>query len=264
MKPIIVLYDSIVWRCFAVCAFLVVAGCTKSDPRSWDIQKNHILVYDLVVNMAHDGSGFTESDDRVIEMVINAGEISIKRSSTIEGSSESFGPYVLGVDGSMSGPQILVNPPPLEAELILHIFTPGGLGDGSPPVNWSTVDPQDSVIVDDKIELQQRSEFTFQNSRAVGGSDIEEYALKSTVRLIDNGQIKHMIGMPADRTPELQNTIDNLGRDNLFLFGIVSWNRQDRVTENAKFTYVSAPHPSGTTASIAASKIRQEMIIRRR
>lgn len=264
MKCIKANSDIIVWRCFAVCVVLISAACTDANQRSWDIASTQTLVYDLEVNMAHDGNDFTERDARTIEIVIGAGEVSITRTSSIEATTKNYGPYTLGEDGTIGGPEALVNPPPLEAELILHVFPPGGLGTGALPANWATVDPPDPILVDDKIELQQRSEFTFLALRTVGGIDFEDYELKSTVRLIDNAQLSSMIGSPSERDVDLQDTIDELSRDNLFLFGTVSWNRQDRVTENCDFTYVSAPHAAGTEASIGASEIRQEMTIRRR
>ena len=264
MKCIKTNSDNMAWRCFAVCVVLITAACSDANQRSWDIGSSRTLVYDVEVMMAHDGNEFTERDTRVIEIVIDAGEVSITRTSSIEATSVNYGPYTFAEDGTIGGPETLVNPPPLEAELILHVFPPGGLGTRALPASWATVDPPDSMLGDDKIELQQRTEFTFLGHRAVGGMDFEDYALQSTVRLIDNGRLSDMIGIPSERTIDLQNTIDDLSRDNLFLFGTVSWNRQDRVTENCEFTYVSAPHAAGTEASIGASEIRQEMTVRRR
>ena len=265
MKSIDPGYDSTAWRFSAVCVVIFAAGCSaESNPRSWDLQGTQTLTYELVVNMAHDGRDFTERDERVIEIVIEAGKVSISRSSKIEETKKIYGPYELSADGAIGGPQALVNPPPLEAELILHVFPPGGLGTGELPPKWDTVDPHSALLDDSKIEFQQRSEFALLSSRSVGGSDIEDYSLRSTVRLIDNSQLSLMIGLPSERGDDLKDTINELSRDNLFLFGAVSWNRQDRVTESGEVTYVSAPHPGGTEASIGASDIRQEMTIRRR
>ncbi len=265
MKSTVTSHGSTAWRCLGVCIAVIAAGCSpESNPRSWDAQRAQTLIYDLDVNMAHDGSDFTERDERVIEIVIDGGKVSISRTSRIEGSRENYGPYDLSADGTIGGPEALANPPPLEAELILHVFPPGGLGTGTLPANWGTADPPDALLSDDRIELQQLSEFTLRGNRSVGGSDIEDYALNSTVRLIDNSQLSAMIGPPSERDAELQDTIDELSNDNLFLFGTVSWNRQNRVTEGGEFTYVSAPHAGGTQASIAASEIRQEMTVSRR
>ncbi len=250
-----------------VVPFVSTHGLTAQVSQGWDVITEQEYVYNIVVDMAFDVSEhqFTEQDQRTLTVTIANGQVEFVRESAFEKSSEHFGPYLFSEDGTIS---ILANPPPppndalkippLEAELLLHIFLPPPFQPGLH--SWEVVDPPDALLGDDKIEIQQRTEFQAAGMQFVDGDTWKRFNVRSSLRLIDNDAAVSLIGPPEQRSPEIQQIMQDLGQFGLFLVGTVRWNVDDRVTPQYEATDVPILHSGGTPGSVMTSERHQRLV----
>ena len=258
-------------------AGLLVAGGLEAQTavrlNGWDAKTPQTLTYHIDVDMdcdLDDPTLFHEHDVRKLQVKIGNYRAELVRTSTIESSSEHFGPYAFAADGSLT---LLADDPaqpddqktpPLEAVLLLRVFA-GLPANAQPGTSWTYLDPATSSLRLDKIEVQQESVFTMLSSRSVGGNVQYAIDLAAELKLIETPALSVALGAPADRSPVLAQTIANLESDgNLFLFGTLLWETKSGAslgkTYSADLTYIALPFSGGTRASISRSVYRQHFV----
>ena len=223
----------------------------------WDVTNADSLVYTILKDMNNDSTTFTERDTLTLSISVGSGQAAFILASTFYDTTENFGSFYFAEDGKMTNLPADTLPPPMEAELLMHLFP-------DPPFNpnllvWSVYDPPDSVLEADKITLQQRTDYQAVGDTIISGDTLKIFEIKSYTRLIDNDGLSNFIGPDSLRPPEIQQIVADLGQFNLFLTGTVMWNINRRATTNGQFTYVAIPHPNGTPFSIQSSWLRQEI-----
>ncbi len=254
-------------------AGLFVAGSLQAQIavrlKGWDTSKVQSLTYHIDVDMdcdVDDPTLFHEHDVRKLYVNLGAGKAELTRTSSIEASSEHFGPYGFAADGSLS---LLADDPnepddqktpPMEAVLLLRVWA--GLPVNLAGNSWSYLDPATNQISQDKIEVQQLSSFHHLRTQLVGGMTQYTISLDSYLKLYDNMALSALIGDPADRSPVAAQAVTSLSQDgNLFLFGTLVWETANGAdlgkTAAADLTYIALPFSGGTQDSIANSIYRQ-------
>ncbi|MEO1084523.1 MAG: hypothetical protein AAFY88_09790 [Acidobacteriota bacterium] len=258
------------WLALATSAFAATPQ-TAPEVLGWDTQTQRTLNYHIGVDMdcdPDDASVFREHDIRTLEVTIDAGTVEFVRTSSIELSTEHFGPYAFHDDGSVSllpdDPALPDDQktPPLEAGLLLRVFdkVPRDIERES----WSFQDPETADLAIDKVELQQTSFFTHLATRYVGSSKQYILDLEGHLKIYDNLAVAFMVGPQGQRTPEIEQIVTDLSADgNLFLYGTVTFETQSGraygETVAADLVYVPLPFSNGTRTSISNSVYRQHL-----
>lgn len=246
---------------FTLCAPMALAltapPAAAQVPQGWDVNTCRTLTYRVDVDLFHNGQEFEEFDERIIVISIGNGLVDIVRTSTLEKSSESYGPYAFHSDGSMTVTKPDQAPPPQEAELLLHVLPAGPLDPDA--TNWSILDPPDENLEMTQLALQQRTDYQVDGEHVENGETIKDFSLDSFLRLLDNLFVWGLLGPPGERTPQIQNIISGLEQFNLFMYGTLEWNVTRGVTQRCELTYVPVPHVGGTQGTIDTSILRQHL-----
>lgn len=243
--------------CVVLSLLLPAQRAGAQVPQGWDVDTCRTLTYRVDVDLFHNGQEFEEFDECIIVISIGNGLVDIVRTSTLEKSSESYGPYQLHADGSMTLTKPDQAPPPQEAEMLLHVLPAGPLDPDA--TNWSILDPPDENLEIDKLALQQRTDYQVDGDHTEDGETIKDFNLDSFLRLLDNLFVWGLLGPPGERTPQIQNIVSGLEQFNLFMYGTLDWNVTQRLTQRCEVTYVPVPHVGGTQGTIDTSSLRQHL-----
>ncbi len=247
-------------------------GAFGATHPGWDTQTTRTLNYDITVDMyvdQDDPSVYLEHDNRTLAVSISGGEVEFIRTSTIEASTEHFGPYALHADGSTSFlPDDPAEPddqkePPMEAMLLLWAFDSVPFDDTSGTA-WSFWSQDLTDLPVDQLALRINSRMSVIGTSYVGPDLHIAIEREGDLQLVDNLAMWAVVGSPAERSDEIAPVVAALNEeDNLFLFGSQTFEIPRGSgfgrTVSAEYTYVTIPHSWGTRDTIAVSTLRQHL-----
>ena len=217
---------------FVSVAAVIVLGLAPSTFAAthpgWDTQTTRTLTYQIGVDMyvdQDDPTVYLEHDVRTLVVNIAGGQVDFVRTSVIENSSESFGPYAFHADGSTTFlPDDPTNPddqkePPMEAMLLLWAFDSLPFDDANGTA-WSFWNEDLANVTQDQLALRVNSRLNVTGTSYVGPDLHIALEREGDLQLVDNLAMWAIVGSPAERSAEIAPVVAALNEtDNLFLFG---------------------------------------------
>lgn len=241
------------FQVLATAAWLV--GCRGATVVRWQADQTQTYQYTVTREKLLVAGAFTERDTMTMRIAFLGGGATRVE---LDGGVSSF---TLRPNGEIVPPEAEV---PLIARLLCLAPHPGGsaVKIGS---SWATLQPADSQIRDDRIELQLRQQVKLVSQTRAGGDTIVRLDIQGERRLVDNPLIRAALGLPSSDPGRVrvQDALGRLARWNGYLTGTVDWNVTRGVPEAADLILVPAPATGVPLSGVAAARSRNHLMIAR-
>jgi hypothetical protein len=234
---------------------LSAAGCGHKIV--WSADPNQPVTYSIERQKKFVSGAFQETDRLELSFRFAANR---QASIAIAGSPPAN--VTLAPDGSVS---------PVDAEIpliatLLALSSPEGGGRQQVGAKWTVRNPRDAALRDDELELQLEHTVEFRGVSQSGGNNILELRIAGARRVVDNGQIRRLLGLPsADPAKAAVTTaLAVLSRWTPYLDGTVWWNEGLGAPERADLRLVAAPIPVPNAAAISSSTGQNRLVVTRK
>lgn len=223
--------------------------CCGNGPLVWDITTPRTLTYWIQKYMDADSIVYLEEDSMTLSVSIAVGMVDFVLHSEFYDTTEYFGPYAFGPDGSISLFPGDTVPAPLEADFLLN-FLPSSLADTG-RTGWEVLWMPDSTEEAHMLSLGMRDSIERLGLEFIEGSVLETFALKGYYRLLPNDGLYELLGPEPLWLPEVDTTVAELSEtDNLWFIGKLGWDGARGATAYLECTYVPTLHSGSDSADV--------------